>query len=629
MSHLVLNTENGRIIFFITYNLAFLLALAIFIVRNRAHGNSLPNTLLTAASGTLFFVLGMHFFSISPEEIKGFFQGQGLSLHYEKNLLGGVAGLLVGVLLAARCLRLKKGVLDDFALALPLGMVIHRIGCLATGCCFGRQADLPWSVCYTSGSQAFHEHPGNMLSPAGIPVSLPVHPVQLYEAMLGLFIVVIVWKMQSRFRAPGNLFRFSMILYCLMWFGCEFFRDQAGVYVAGQMFLGLRMIQWYLLAVILIFALFLGIREIMFSHDPGQKPVPGKYSLQRIILFMGFLSLLFLAVRNRIELMDKLLICLMLVPGVLVSCWYLYRSVTIPQYRLLLIAIFLSGPLFMSQVIAPPKKGEHVKYTEIGITGMWNGFSNTVQKAIGSMEDCNGHMSYDFGTSEDHRHNVWLGGIQFSSNTVRSNFKTNAFYFNLFAGGDQETGIGKQFDQLKLMVGINPGWRFDWRAFGLRTGIWLGAFQMAGIPNDFQNGGLSVARIAGFQSPKKNKKGDYSGNFQELYFFPQIGLRAGPADICYLNLHLAEVNPATAAPILFQAGIGSGLGKSNGSSVEAGISTIGVYLHGNILIRNQFLVSAYVSNNLGIPVCNTYDNTCVSIGLHYRFGKKTGNKTTN
>ena len=35
---------------------------------------------------------------------------------------------------------------DYFAVALPLGHAIGRLGCLAAGCCYGAHTDLPWGV---------------------------------------------------------------------------------------------------------------------------------------------------------------------------------------------------------------------------------------------------------------------------------------------------------------------------------------------------------------------------------------------------------------------------------------------------------------------------------------------------
>jgi len=624
MSHFIINTEYGRLIFFITYNLAFMIALALFIIKNRASGNPLTKTWLTAASGTLFFILGLYYSTVPPQELLSLFQGKGLAEHHEKNLVGGVAGLLLGVLIAARWLRLRKGVLDDFAIALPLGMAVHRIGCFFTGCCFGRPAELPWSVCYPSGSQAFCAHPADLVALPEIRLSLPVHPVQLYEVILCLAIMFIVWKVRKRFRAPGNLFRFSMILYGLMWFGCEFFRDPAGVYIAGKTILGLRLIQWILLASVLMFVMVFWYMERNVRDVKEKEEAAETSGLLRIASFAVLLGVLFVVLKNRIELIDKLLISLLLFPGVLMTGWKIYQRTTVPQYRFLLVAISVSGFVFISQVYVPVNKEEKVKYTEIGFTGMWNGFSNTVQKAVRGYDQC-GAMNYNFGWGENHRHNILLAGFHYADNHVKSKYNRTALYVNGFLGVENETGINCNYSSQRFTGAVNLGGRFDWQYFGFRAGIWLGAFQMTGLPNNF-NEGNNYIRVFGLQSHHKNKVGEYSGNFEEIYFFPQIGIRVGPADIFFLNLHLAEVNPATAAPVLFQAGVGTGFGKVNGPMFETGISTIGFYLHGGYLIDEKFLVSAYLSNNLGLKIAGTYDNTCVSVGLQYRFGYKTVKK---
>jgi len=100
---------------------------------------------------------------------------------------GGLAGAaLAGAIFAAvRKLDFVRGA-DYFAVALPLGHAIGRIGCFYAGCCHGRDG----------------------------------HPVQLYEAA-GLLLVTLACReklarVESGARPRGDAFRLYLILYALL-----------------------------------------------------------------------------------------------------------------------------------------------------------------------------------------------------------------------------------------------------------------------------------------------------------------------------------------------------------------------------------------------------------------------------
>jgi hypothetical protein len=56
------------------------------------------------------------------------------------------------------------------------------------------------------------------------------------------------------------------MLYALAWFFCDFFRDQGGVYVAGKVVFGLRLIQWYLLGTSFLLGLLLANNERIYRN---------------------------------------------------------------------------------------------------------------------------------------------------------------------------------------------------------------------------------------------------------------------------------------------------------------------------------------------------------------------------
>lgn len=602
MSHLVINNENGRLIFFITYNLGFIIALCMFITRSIRKGNPAPHTMLAAAAGCIFFLLGMNISSVPGSELANWFSGGDRVMHYGRNLSGGMIGLLAGIIISSWVLKLKRGVLDDFAFALPVGMAIHRIGCLIEGCCYGRPSSLPWAVSYGAGSEAFRIHPLLSGPDAGM-VSVPVHPVQAYEIILCMVLVFLLYRFRRRAKLPGDLFLYSIIFYCLIWFGCEWVRDPGAAYFAASCFAGMRLMQWIILAGILIMTMILVLRHKFSRHQAGttQRSAAGS---GRLFAFALVLMFLFITSGRRLELTDRLVILLILMPSLLLVSLLLFRKITVPGMRWGTALILVSALGIMSQVPVATDHKDKIRYSEITISGMWNGYTNTVQRAVREYSDCGGTY-YIYGPDEDHRHNVYMARFSFSEMNRQKMYRQTGYYTNLFCGLDHEMCQSTGSSDDNIQIAANAGFRLDSRYFGMRTGMWLGYFKLIGITK-------TVTHV-----------GDYDNSSQDLYVFPQLSFRLGPIDVCYLNLHLADVMPGQAGPVLFQAGLGTGFGKLYGSGMEIGFSSVGMYGQANIMAGAHLMFNVYLSNSWGTSMFSCFDNSCVSVGVTLRPDFKT------
>jgi phosphatidylglycerol:prolipoprotein diacylglycerol transferase len=103
---------------------------------------------------------------------------------------------------------------DIWAAPLALGHAVGRIGCFSAGCCYGRPAEVPWAVTFSDPQS---------LAMLGI----PLHPVQLYEALSNLLLFLFL-SFYGRFRRfEGQLFWLYVLLYSAIRFGVEFFRGDA------------------------------------------------------------------------------------------------------------------------------------------------------------------------------------------------------------------------------------------------------------------------------------------------------------------------------------------------------------------------------------------------------------------
>lgn len=135
---------------------------------------------------------------------------------------GGVyyGGLLLALLAAWIYLRKYDlpgwQVSDLMVPGLALGHAIGRLGCFSAGCCWGKPAELPWAVTFTNPYA--HEN-------VGVPLNVPLHPTQLYEAAAELLIFAALLWMRPRKKFQGQLVLSYIVLYGLARFSIEFFRD--------------------------------------------------------------------------------------------------------------------------------------------------------------------------------------------------------------------------------------------------------------------------------------------------------------------------------------------------------------------------------------------------------------------
>jgi phosphatidylglycerol:prolipoprotein diacylglycerol transferase len=139
---------------------------------------------------------------------------------------GGVIGAVAAAFFFLRSRRLS--VAECFDICIPsvaLGHAIGRIGCFLNGCCFGVRCSLPWAVVFPEGSLAysFQLYEAGAIPP-GSAWSLPVHPVQLYEAIveLGIFLLLVAYFPRKKFH--GQIFWMYLLMYGTGRFLLEFLR---------------------------------------------------------------------------------------------------------------------------------------------------------------------------------------------------------------------------------------------------------------------------------------------------------------------------------------------------------------------------------------------------------------------
>ena len=126
--------------------------------------------------------------------------------------------------------------------SLASGMCLTRIGCYLFGCDFGK----PLSAAAPSWLKrlgTFPRWPSDVLDGAGSPAwlqhvdlrglsvssraSLPVHPTELYESLVGAALFVMLWQLRARKRFEGELFLAFTFAYGYARFLLEIVRDDS------------------------------------------------------------------------------------------------------------------------------------------------------------------------------------------------------------------------------------------------------------------------------------------------------------------------------------------------------------------------------------------------------------------
>ncbi|MFO0759660.1 MAG: prolipoprotein diacylglyceryl transferase family protein [Byssovorax sp.] len=157
---------------------------------------------------------------------------------------GGFLGGLIGSTLFLRRHKIPLLPWADVAVpSLASGLMITRIGCYLFGCDFGQplKASAPgwlqklgtfphWpegTLDAGTGSPAWAQHRNAHLIPEDAAASLPVHPTQLYESLVGAALLVLLLTARKRQKFRGEIFFLFAFAYGICRYLLEVLRDDA------------------------------------------------------------------------------------------------------------------------------------------------------------------------------------------------------------------------------------------------------------------------------------------------------------------------------------------------------------------------------------------------------------------
>lgn len=135
---------------------------------------------------------------------------------------GGFLGGFVALVILIKFYKLSFWkVADAFAPGVALGQIFGRQGCFAAGCCWGKPTDSVFGVHFTEAAHEF----------TGVPIygadgeALHLHPTQLYESLTMVIVFGILIYLHKNKRFDGQVLIAYGIIYGIVRFTIEFFRD--------------------------------------------------------------------------------------------------------------------------------------------------------------------------------------------------------------------------------------------------------------------------------------------------------------------------------------------------------------------------------------------------------------------
>lgn len=138
---------------------------------------------------------------------------------------GAYIGGLLGVYAYLKIRKLPiLSHMDFVATAIPFMVIFIRLGCIGTGCCFGKPTDFFIHLVF----------PGPAVD-GGAPSGVPLHATQIYDLLNGVFLLGFLNWFYPRRKFDGQIVLLLFMLYAAIRFMIEFLRGdvERGVYYGG------------------------------------------------------------------------------------------------------------------------------------------------------------------------------------------------------------------------------------------------------------------------------------------------------------------------------------------------------------------------------------------------------------
>lgn len=591
MFHEIINPSKFGFIYNLAYLSSFAIGLLLLFIAGKRRQLPTRPWLVLIATTFLFFIVGTQFISVSLSDWREIIIGNKPLEFHRRSVLGGILVALPAVVMVRWFLKFNHNVVDAFAFVPFVGLAIQRIGCFAAGCCHGTLSNLPWAVRYSNGSSAFYEHVHQGYVSTSSASSLSIHPVQLYEAMVCVLIIVVLMIIKNRFRNSGSLFYSSIVLYGVSRFILEFYRDHGSRIVSGANFFGINLVQWAILGITGVMVGVIVYNE-RINHPQTIRTGYNLFSNRPIIVLM-VLVLTFLFLSRSLSDLEVLAFNLVFVPILFLLAFDLFRKLTVPHFRLTTSVLLVGSFILMSQTFPEVYSSDstRVAYNSFSFGGM-AGFSNFDYV----VKDCEGKSI----KSTKFEHDYSVLGAGFERTLPRGKEESLSFGINAYAGNHNEQIIDLGFNDSQRLTfyGLNPHVRYDAKRVGIGAGFHFGEMSLI---DPFYDGGLELSSVKRYR------------------LFPEVSFRYGNRQKVF-----TEINFGHGFPSAFPAQSTEwllGIGIKGGSNFKLGFSTASaLYFSLSIVANKRLLIEP--SLGLGGSLFGSYENQTGAIGslsLRYRW----------
>jgi phosphatidylglycerol:prolipoprotein diacylglycerol transferase len=548
--------------FTLFYTVAFVVALGILLWEGYRRKFPMLPWILMVLFSQILFIAGTKLFTLSGDEWRSIFSTLSLVPAPKKELFGGVLFLVAGLLIGKRWMKFRTPFADAFALAIPSALVFQKAGCFFAGCCSGTPSSLPWAVQYPVYTLPHFFHHQQALIGQSELFSLPVHPVQLYELLGALLVVALVIAFQKRWKQPGSSVLFSLSLYLAVRFGVEFFKDTAGHTTGGAMVGIFNQTQWSILLLLPLFLLLLVRREIRSTPVLSLRGNDSPPSLPAVVSFFALSGGLIVVFRNWFHPVELGVILLFFMVAALHALLLLFRTCHSFRVRLAYAVLLLLPFLLMGQTL-PQQLSDSVvirKSKSVGVGISTGNYNNSLERYSGEGCDRISNTAY-------FNQKYLIGGASLNfkeENLTRA--RTLNYGLDLILGQHTEALIktGKYppdsvsvntllpDPERKFLFSISPYLSYDERWYGIGGGIHAGQLSYTVYNKEVEGDGMPV-----------------SGR-KMVRVYPRLYLRFGPRDIAFADYHLASHFPSALPGYRQMVGLGTGLGKNDGTLLRLG-----------------------------------------------------------
>lgn len=486
---------NAPALFGIFFFAAFLGLMLVFLIGGLRAKFKIEVLSLIILSMTLFFFLGMK--SGSIDTVHGM-------LSYLKSppsnaLVGksGAMGMLFcipALILSAWFLRKSIKIHDQLAFALPIAMIIQRIGCLFHGCCFGHVSQLPWAIQYGQGSLCWNQQYQNALISDLSTTTLPIHPIPLYLIFGGLVCILLILKLKNQIKAPGNLVLASLLILVTNRFVIEFFRHPETNGLFGTYWLGVKIIQWILLILLFAIGIIIVFRERKIKPIERYDNVSNLHLNKRALILYFFLFLIAWHYYASFTMVEKAVVVLFFIitGGFLMfqMLCFIFKH-RLKFHYLVLVTVFFSL-MSQSDIDSTGRRKLLYSYSTLDINGAmgdyFHDFYYAVRTGSSGGEGCSGSGASQYYWV--HNENSYYGGlVKYSNHRVfeRDKRTTWDFQMSYYKGNGsfltEGEGESNTFDyNLNTMQGA-IGVRHLWPYVGLGFGVSGGSIPLEREPN--------------------------------------------------------------------------------------------------------------------------------------------------